>query len=187
MPATVVIERWTGPAGAVVKTNISSSNTVAAAVDLHQSNASTAINPVKIPNTGSNSSFWVWTTLNVTVAPAARLNNFRWYTDGTNNLGTGLTCMSGWTQSYKQSTGTVGTTGLDASLDPTIGLFLTSTGGWANAFTRTSSSPLSVGGNISVSTTGPIPAFVIIQTMVDNTASPGISSQENFTWVVDET
>lgn len=187
MPAAVNIERWTGPPGAIVKTNISSLNTVAAAVDQHQSNAATAINPIRIPSTGVSYSYWIWTTLNVSVSPSARLNNFRWYTDGTNNLGTGKDCKAGWTTIYKQATGTVGSSGLPVMSDPVLGPTLTNNGSWATAFDRTVSSNLLTGTNTAVTSTGPIPLFVLLQVEIDSTAEAGISPQENFTWVADET
>ncbi len=68
MPATVIIERWTG-AGATAGTpaaftDITGINTRANAEDAH-STAGTA-NSVLVPATGTNYSFWVTTGLNVT-------------------------------------------------------------------------------------------------------------------------
>src|SRR2546428_6255428 len=69
-------------------------------------------NPVPIPSAGSvNRSFWQNTNLYILTTPAGTINNVKWYTDGANSFGTGVTCSGSNTGSYIQATGTVGTTG----------------------------------------------------------------------------
>lgn len=89
MAATVQIGRKTGVAPGTF-TDITSINTRANAEDVH-SVAGTS-NPIRIPSAGTNYSYWVSTRLKVTVTPAGTIDNLRWFTDGANNFGTGVTC-----------------------------------------------------------------------------------------------
>src|SRR5215212_7998827 len=115
MAATVTIRRWTGSSGAPTKTNITSINTRANAEDAH-STAGTS-NSILIPTSGTNYSYWVATRLSVDAITGGTVDNIRWYTDGTNNFGTGVTCKvaitggSVNTAVYAQAAGTPGTSG----------------------------------------------------------------------------
>jgi hypothetical protein len=124
----------------------------------------------------------VVTRLNCTSSPSSVINNIKWYTDGGNGLGTGVTCNVNTATSYTQATGTPGTTGIQL----TVGNYATLAGAPSNAFAYTSGSPLSVSGSINNPSTGQFGDRVVYQMAVDNTASPGISSAETFTWRYDE-
>lgn len=185
MPATVTIRRWTGTTGAPVKNDITSINTRLNAEDTH-STAGTS-NPVRIPAAGTNYSYWASTRLNATTTPAGTINNIKWFTDGANNLGTGLGCNANTGSAYSQAVGTPGTTGTgltkvnyDAgggtlAADPT------------NVFAFTAGAPLSVTGSLANPSTGDFGDFVVFQITVGSTAIPGASAQESFTWRYDET
>lgn len=183
MAATVIINRWTGSSGSPTKTAIQSANTVANASDAHQATASGSTNPIKIPTAGTKYSFWVSTRLSASVTPAGTIDNLRWQTDGTNNFGTGVTCVGNTASSYVQATGTTGDTGTQL----TTGNHTALAGTPVNVFTYTSASPKSVTGSISNPSTGDFGDFFVYQIEVATTASPGVTGQETFTWLYDET
>ena len=181
MPATVIINRWTG--AGPTKTDITSINTVANANDTHQTTAAGSNDPIRIPPSGTNYSYWVTTRLSATTTPAGMIDNIRWYTDGTNNFGTGVTCVGNDASSYVQATGTVGTSGTQLTTGNHGGL----SGSPVDVFTYDSMSPKSIAGSISNPSTGDFGDFFVYQVEVDNTASPGTTTQETFTWLYDET
>lgn len=177
MAATVQIVRLTG-AGPTA-TDITSINTRANAEDAHTT-AGTS-NSILVPAAGTNYSYWVTTRLNVTAITSGTVDNVKWYTDGSNNFGTGVTCSVGTATGYTQATGTAGTTGTQL----TVGNYPTFTLGNANAFTYTSGAPLSVAG--STSATGQFGDRVVYQIEVGTTAASGATAQETFTWRYDDT
>jgi hypothetical protein len=184
MAATVQIHRKTGVApgsGA----DITSINTRAATIDAHS--ADNTAQPIQIPTVGSNYSYWVTTRLNVVVGPAGTINNLRWFADGANNFGTGVTVIgakasTGANAGYRQATGTPGTTGVELNQTNHTGLDAAA----ANVFTHTSGSPLSLAG--STSGTGEFGDHFVYQIVVGSTAAPGeLPVDETLTWRYDET
>jgi hypothetical protein len=109
MPATVDIVRLTGTTPGTPST-ITGINTRANSFDSHTTADTTS--PVQIPAAGSNYSFWVNTRLTCSVTPAGTINNLRWYSDGANNFGTGITLIGNEATAYTQATGTAGQTGV---------------------------------------------------------------------------
>jgi hypothetical protein len=178
MAATVLIRRLTG-AGPTA-TDITSINTRANAYDGH-STADTTY-PIQIPVAGTNYSFWVVTRLDCTVTPSSIINNLKWYTDGANGFGTGVTMKVNTATGYVQATGTQGTTGDQL----TVGNYATLAGAPGDAFSYTSGSPLSVTGSISNPSTGQFGDRVVYQIEVASTASPGATPTETITWKYDE-
>lgn len=179
MAATVDIKRWTGPVGTPVKDTITSIKTRANAYDTHSTADTT--NPILIPGTGTNYSFWVATRLTAAVAPSGTINNIKWYSDGTPSFGTGITCLGNDASGYVQATGTAGVTG--DVLNTTNYATLTTTP--ANVFTFTSTAMKSIAG--STTTTEDFGNFFVYQVNVDNTAGAGATGVETFTWQFDET
>ncbi len=179
MAATVTIRRLTstGPTSG----DITSINTRANAEDTNTT-AGTS-NPIQIPAAGTNYSYWVVTQLSVDVTPAGTINNIKWYTDGANGFGTGVTCKMNTATGYVQATGTPGTSGTQL----TTGNYATLAGAPTDAFAFTSGSPKSVTGTISNPSTGALGDRVVYQIEVDSTAGPGATPQETFTWKYDET
>jgi len=195
MAATVNIKRWTGAVGSPTKTSVDGANTVANAVDSHQAIAAGSSNTIKIPKVGTNYSYWVTTRLNAGSTPAGSINNLRWYGDGAANWGTGVGCIvgqvtgiNGANTNYVQATGTPGTTGdlLNVTNHPNL-IDLGSGDRTRNFDTYTSGSPMSVSGSISNPNTGDFGNFVVYQLTVGTTASAGVTAQETFTWLYDET
>lgn len=178
MAATVTIRRWTG--AGPTKTDITSINTRANAEDAHSTAGTT--NPIQIPAAGTNYSFWVVTRLSVDVAPTTGINNIKWYTDGANGFGTGVTCKMNTATGYVQATGTTGTTG--DVLNTTN--YSTLAGATSDAFSFTSGSPKSVSGSIGAAI-GDLGDLVVYQIEVGTTATPGPTAQETFTFRFDET
>lgn len=179
MPATVIINRWTGTTGSPTKTNVTSINTRLNAEDAH-STGGTA-NSILIPAAGTNYSFWAAFRLAISAITGGTVNNIKWFTDGSNSLGTGVAAVVNTATSYVQATGTTGTTGTQL----TTGNYSTLAGAPVSAFTYTSGSPLSVTG--SSSTTGDLGDFVVLQTTVASTASQGATPQETVTFRYDDT
>lgn len=177
MAATVQIVRLTG-AGPTA-TDITSINTRANAEDTHTT-AGTS-NSILVPAAGTNYSYWVVTRLNVTAITAGTVDNIKWYTDGSNNFGTGVTCKGNTATGYTQATGTAGTTGLQL----TTGNYATLAGAPTDVFAYTSGSPLSVSG--TTTTTGQVGDRVVYQIEVGTTAASGATATETFTWRYDDT
>lgn len=183
MTATVSIRRWTGSAGAPTKTDITAINTRANAEDNHSTAGTT--NPVRIPTAGTNYSYWVSTRLSVDGGTFTLINNLRWYSDGANNLGTGVgmnvaKASTGANAGYRQASGTAGTTGDELNGTNHTGL----DEAVASAFTFTSGSPKGLNG--SASGTGDLGDFVVYQITVGTSAGPGATGTETLTWVYDE-
>jgi hypothetical protein len=179
MAADVKIRRWTGAAGAETKSDISGINTRANAEDAH-STAGVG-NSVLVPTSGVNYSYWVSTRLYINAITGGTVNNIRWYTDGTNNFGTGVTCKAQTATGYVQASGTPGTSGNQL----TTGNHASLSAAPVDAFTFTSGSPKSITG--SSSATGDVGDFMVYQLEVDSTALSGASSQEVFTFKYDDT
>ena len=177
MAATVLIRRLTSTGPTL--TDITSINTRANAEDAH-STAGTS-NSVLIPSSGSNYSFWVCTRLDVTAITAGTVNNIKWYTDGSNNFGTGVTAIGNTATTYVQATGTTGTTGTQL----TTGNYSTVTTP-VDPFTFTSGSPKSVTGT-TTTTSSTFADLFVYQLVVGTTAASGASAQETFTWQYDDT
>lgn len=176
MSATVQIRRLTG--SGPTSTDITSINTRANAADAHTT-ADTA-SPISVPSGADNYSYWVVTQLNATVAPSVLINNLRWYTDGSNSLGTGVTMNVNTASGYVQATGTPAVTGDEL----TTGAYASLAGAPSDAFAYTSGSPLTVTG--TQAGTGAFGDRVVYQVVVASTAAPGATTQETITWKWDE-
>lgn len=186
MAATVLIRRKTGPTGSITSTDITNINTRANAEDAHSTAGTT--NPIQIPTSGTKYSYWVSTRLDVTVTPAGTVDNFKWFTDGANGLGTGVTAKgakasTGADAGYREATGTPGDTGTQLTQGNHSGLDEAP----ADLFTFTSGSPKSLTGSIANPNTGQVGDHWVYQIEVGTTASPGATPAETFTFRYDET
>lgn len=179
MGATVQIRRWTGAVGAPTKTDVTSINSRLNAEDAH-STAGTS-NSILIPTSGTNYSFWAAFRLNITAIVGGTVNNIKFFTDGANGLGTGVTLKGNSATSYVQATGVAGTSG--DQLNTTA--YSTLAGAPVDAFTWTSASPLAVAG--SSTATGDVGDFVVLQVNVASTANSGATPQETMTFRYDDT
>lgn len=185
MAATVTIRRWTGASGSITKTNITSVVTRASTSD--DPNPVSA-SPIPIPPSGTKYSFWVSTRLSADTTPDTLIDNLKWYADGANSFGTGVTCKgadasTGADSGYREAEGTEGDTGTQLTEGNHSGLDATP----FDVFTKTSGSPHTLGGSISNPSTGDFGDLMVWQIEVDDTASPGTLSSETFTFQYDET
>jgi len=178
MAAIVHVNRVTGSVGSPTSTDITSINTRARSDDVHSQSGTT--NPVKVPTSGTNYSFWVSTRLEVISGITGTINNLKWYSAG-GPMATGVSILGMNATSYVQATGTVGTTGTQLTTGNHAGLTTTP----VDVFGFTSGSPKSLSG--STTGTGPFGDYFVYQFDVINTAVPGTTSQPTFTWQYDET
>lgn len=179
MAATVKVARYTGAAPA--STDVTSACTRAGASDEAANGSS-----IRVPSGGSNYSYWVTTALVATAAPDTQIDTLKWYSDGTNSLGTGLWCQVAVASGYVQADGVAGSTG--SALDQTNHTALYGADSASDAFqyTSTATSMLSISGSIDNSTGSIGDQYVVYQVTVENTAGAGNSSEEEFTFQFDE-
>tara|TARA_R110002167_G_scaffold64455_2_gene182250 strand:- start:3110 stop:3703 length:594 start_codon:yes stop_codon:yes gene_type:complete len=153
-----------------------------------------AIDPVPVPSSGTNYSYWKQIYLKCDTAPDTQVDNIKFYTDGS-GFGTGITLNvglqfptknSGSTAGYEVAStgGTSGTTGIEL----TAGHALVSS--VASAFNYTSGSPLT-GPTISedssiINAQNETTNYLILQVAVAATASPGNKTDETLTFQYDE-
>lgn len=177
---SVQIHRLTGagPSG----TDITNINTRLNAADAH-STADTS-NPIRIPDSGTNYSYWASTRLYFDGVGVGTINNIVWFTDGANGLGTGVGLVAAAATEYHQATGTPGETGTELT-DANYGGDLLAEP--VDAFTFVTGSPLSVSGSITDPQDEYFGNLVVIQTTVADTAGPGPTPQETITWRYDST
>jgi hypothetical protein len=178
MAATVQIHQYTGTAGTPITTNVTSGSIRAGTSDEPISASN-----IPVPSSGSNYSYWVSEALECTVAPDNAINNIKWYSDGSNGLGTGVSCVIASASVYVQASGTSGSSGLTLTVGNHSGI--NSSG--ASPFTDyTSGSPLSLSGSIGA-TTGCIgDRWLVWQIQVVSTAGAGNTGAETWTWQYDE-
>lgn len=179
--ATVHIRRFTGASSAPVGTQITSANTVANAVDSHQVVGSTSTDPIRIPTSGTNYSYWVVTRLNCTVAASNSINNIKWYANASNG-GTGVGVIGNDASAYIQAVGTQGTTGTPLSTSAYGSLSAAP----VSVFTWNQGAPKSIGGSLGTGT-GDFGSFFVYQVTIGTDAQPGVTGQNTFNWTYDET
>lgn len=172
MAATVSVKQATGSG----PTNTTITNLRFKTAD--DSSGSDTTYPLVKPSSGTNYSYVAWVFLNADSTPTGTMNNVKFYTDGTNSYGTGVTVKGIQTGTYAQATGTSGTSGDLSSTVYTSG---------TDMFTYTSASPLSVTGSLSNPSTGKVANYVAMQMALSTSVSAGTLSAETFTFRWDET
>ena len=165
MAATVIVNEFHGPTATPVKTNKTSGtvrfkNADNATVDLND--------PMVIPTAGTDISYEKILRLNAT-GTFSSISNYKFYTDGVNGLGTGVSVL------YKTE-GSYGTPVEPAS---------TTAFGGSNIFAVTSGTPVTLG-TPAVTATGDFGSFVTMILTVGSTATQGTTSQETLTFAWDE-
>lgn len=151
-----------------------------------------SVDPVPIPTSGTNYSYWKQIYLRCDTAPDTQVDNLKFYTDGT-GFGTGITLNvglqfptknSGSSAGYEVATGTPGTTGDEVVAGHA------SISSVASAFGYNVGSPLS-GPTISedssiINAIGETSNYLVFQIAVINTATPGNKTNETLTLQYDE-
>lgn len=181
MAADIEIIRITGITTGQVPTDITAINTRANAFDTHSTGDTT--NPVQKPTSGLKYSYWVSTRLDADTTPAGTIDTLRWFADGANNFGSGITCIGVNATSYVQATGTPGDTGNELTTTAHSGL----SGVPVDVFGHTSGAPKVLGGSINNPSTGEFGDYFIYQIVIDTDVAAGASTQEQFTFRYDET
>lgn len=145
-------------------------------------------NPIIITAATTKYSRWKQLYAKCTTAPSVQCDNFRFYTDGSSGLGTGITLKAGGQFPTKNSGSSAGYEVAGTADEELIAGHggITSS---ASAFTYTSGSPLS----LSISEAGSIinainetTNYLCLQMEVIDTASPGLTAAETLTWAYDE-
>ncbi len=180
MAATVLIAQYNAATPA-------STDVTSASVTVGTSDEASNASAIPIPSSGSNHSFWMSSALVATVAPDNNLTNLKWYTDGTNSLGTGVTGIVATASGYAQAVGTAGSSG--ALLSSTCHAGLTGSPGAATSdmFAFSSSCKLGIAGSIGAATGSAGDEWLLHQLSVISTAGAGNTAEESLTFEFDET
>lgn len=125
------------------------------------------VNPMVKPGAGLDYSFEKWLRMNVSGGTYSQITNAKAYMDGGNGLGTGVTL-------YAKAVTTFATPAEAAA-----------TTGYADAFTYTSGSPLSLGAGPFTST-GEKGDHLVMMLTVGTTAAGGVTPSETLTVAWDE-
>ena len=141
-----------------------------------------AANPIPIPSSGSNYSFFVSTILYAACAPDNEISNIKHYSDGGNGFGTGVSAFVTTASEYEVATGTAGSSGIILSNACHAGMNTAP----SPMFDFSSGCKMPVVGTLGA-TTGSFADHVVFQISVDTTGSPGNSGEETMTWEFDET
>jgi len=125
------------------------------------------VNPMVKPTSGSDFSFEKWLRMNVTGGTYTQITNVKAYTDGSSGLGTGVNLWAKAVASYATPAEATATTG------------------YANLFTYTSGSPLSLGAG-PFTGTGEKGDHLVAMCEVTSAASGGLTPSETLTLAWDE-
>lgn len=193
MAATIKIKRVTGASGSQTLNDVTTGTTRLNTADVVSDGVA---NPVAIPASGTNYSFWACMRLVCSVAPATQINNIRFYSSGSSSLGTGVglnvSTVAGTngstTTNYTRATGTAGLSGDE--MGASYGHSITSP---VSVFGFTSGAPLTVTGTFVTgvdtaadNATGSFADWVILQLTVVNTAAAGVCPAQTLTYIYDE-
>ena len=179
MSATVIINRLTGVYSAPTYHNVTSTNVRVNADDVNSTNSTS--DPIAIPFSGDAYSFWFCLQLEVTVnATSDTINNLKFFSSGSDTVGTGCTLVGNGATTYIQATGVVGTSGDQLTTAAYTTLYATP----VDYSTFSVGSSLALAG--TTSTVAKVGDFVVLQYVVDSTASPGSTVQQLLYFQFDE-
>lgn len=151
MPATVEIRSWHG---ATPTTHVVPTASVPIVFKNEDTDNDNTTNPLIVPLSGGpNRSYVKNLRLHATVTPVGSITNIKWFTDGANGFGTGITLMAKTTATYLDPVAN-GTTALTSASD---------------AFGYTAGSPLAVTGSLTNPSTGAFGDYVQLQMEAANT------------------
>jgi len=141
-----------------------------------------AANPIPVPSSGSNYSYWLSTILYAACAPDNGINNITHFSDGGNGFGTGVSAFVTTASEYEVATGTSGSSGIILAAACHAGMNTAP----SPMFDFSSGCKMPVVGTLGA-VTGSFADHVVSQISLDTTASPGNSGEETMTWEFDET
>ena len=143
-------------------------------------------NPIVIPASGTDRSYWKHVYLFASVAPSTQINNVRFWSDDVNTFGTGVELMVATTTPTKNSTSQPG---YDLAEGTTALTTHGSVSAVASVFGYSSAAPLTVtiseAGNV-INAISETSDYVIMQMTVESTASSGVLTAETLTFQYDE-
>lgn len=155
-------------------------------------NTQDSTNPIPIVAATTKRSYWRQIYLEATTAPTTKVDNVKWYTDGS-AFGTGVTLKAGdqvptktsvSDAGYEVATGTPGDTG-DEMVAAHAGL--TSSSDAHATYTSGSALTVTIGeASAQIDAIGETTHYVVLQLEVIDTASPGTLSADTFTFQYDE-
>lgn len=183
MAATIQIRRQTG--ASPTNDDITSANTRLSTSDNHYTTETT--NPIPIPPSGTNYSYWCVTQLFASTTPDGTIDAIKWYTDGSDSLGTGVSMLVATANVYDQAGGTPGSTGTELTVANYGNGTTDLDGAPSDVFAETQGAPLDVAGSIDNPSTGNFGDLVVFQSAVISTASAGTTTSETISWQYDET
>ena len=126
-------------------------------------------NPMVIPGSGSDWSFEKWLRLKIgATGPAVQITNAKFYTDGANGMGTGVSLWAKAVSSFAT---------------PAEG---TASTGYTDAFSYTSGSALSLGAGPFTAINTEFGDHVVLLLQVASTATQGSTPTETVTFTYDE-
>ena len=133
-------------------------------------------NPITIPSSGVRGSYRKRIRMYCATAPSTYIDNFKAYMDGANNMGTGITVNA---SNYSASLGLGGTFPTNATLAIT---------GSVDLYSYTSGSPADLDAihTASVTASGFFGDVLVMQMVIDTTATSGQKSTETLTMSYDE-
>ena len=177
MAATVVINEWNGNSTKTDKTGSTVRFKTAdnATVDTN--------NPITIPTSGQTHSFEKWLRLAITgTQPSQRLNNLKFYTDGSNGFGAGVTMYTevNPTGSFRSAAQAVSSNAVPLGGSGSITM--------TNAFAYTAAGAVSLSSaaeTFSASSTD-IGRFAVLVMTISAAASQGTLTAETGTFSYDE-
>lgn len=160
-------------------------------------NTADSNNPLAIPGSGTDYSFWKHTYFRMSVRPGSEVvNNLKFFSDGANGFGTGVGLVvsdqlpahtAAADTEYEVDNHTQGTTG-DNMDDGTNNHSICTT--TSDVFGKTSGSPLTVTigeASSQMDAVAEVSAYVLLQMTVASTASAGTLTAETLTYRYDET
>ncbi len=130
--------------------------------------------PITIPSSGYTRSYTKQLRMYCASAPDTQIDNLRFYSDGSNNFGTGVDVMA-------SNVGPVPGTDINSNATSAVG-------DETDLFGLTSGSPMNIDAyhTSTVTATGVFGDVVSLQMRVASTASSGALSAETVTWAWDE-
>lgn len=184
MAAKVQILRWTGPASSPTKTDITNGVTVISTSDVPNPGSAT---PIQMPMKPGDvrRSFWMTVRLHATQGPSGRIDNIKFFADGLNNFGPGVSLVAAPANSYVQARGVEGEDGVELSMTNHSGLAMDP----QDVFSWTADNPLSLSGSLNSGQTGDFGQFVVMQMSVEYSPilETGETPAEMFIFMWDET